>query len=288
MRLRASPVVRVKLGRHEAQRGEPTRHVADIAHLAGRESAAEQRALAVGEPLLEHLIAADGEAPDRVRHIAPEGVGVEKHVVRTRAEQCRARRCLCLVGRILAAGDPAPAGHNRPILAGMAPAGSNGPISLAHRAAASLHWQSDGAKDWVDIACGDAGNRGLGIEQGGDTRAERGGGTEQLGRTGQRHARPILADAGFVLGEPRGGVADSKRMHPGLGGGVAVGVGITKAKGGEPSADGRGKIGARLAIQKANNGDIIGVPAQRVIVAEQRRPVERDALRVSHRRRAYS
>jgi hypothetical protein len=51
---------------------------------------------------------------------------------------------------------------------------------LAHLPAASLRRHGDGAEHRLDLASGDAGNRGVGIEQGGDARAKRGGGAEQL------------------------------------------------------------------------------------------------------------
>jgi len=44
--------------------GDAARRLGDVPSLVGLEVAAEQGALAVAEPLLHHLVAADGAGPD--------------------------------------------------------------------------------------------------------------------------------------------------------------------------------------------------------------------------------
>ncbi len=81
--------VRVTRGtrRHQAERGEASGDIAHIACLARLRRATEQRPFAIGKPFLQHLITADGEAPDRFGDVAPTGVRVEEHVLCARAEQ---------------------------------------------------------------------------------------------------------------------------------------------------------------------------------------------------------
>ena len=67
----AGAVVGVQFRGHQPERGEAAGHVADVADLGGGQGAAEERTLAVGEPLLQHLVAADGESPDSIRDVPP-------------------------------------------------------------------------------------------------------------------------------------------------------------------------------------------------------------------------
>jgi len=80
-------VVRVQLGLHEHERGDAAHHLADVARLLGLEVAAEQSALAVGEPLLDDLIAADRVAPHVRKHAAPVRDIVEIDVETRLAEE---------------------------------------------------------------------------------------------------------------------------------------------------------------------------------------------------------
>jgi hypothetical protein len=88
----------------------------------------------------------------------------------------------------------------------MAPSGGHDPIGIAHLPAAALDRHSDDAKHRLDVAGGDAGNRSVGIEQGGDARAKRGGGAEQLSRAGQGQdhqpaANSHMREAGVSAGK---------------------------------------------------------------------------------------
>ena len=58
-------------------------------HLLGVERAGEDVALAVGEPLLEHLVAAELVAPDGGGDVAPVGAVVEVDVERGVADAVR-------------------------------------------------------------------------------------------------------------------------------------------------------------------------------------------------------
>ena len=82
----AGAIIGIQRRRHQAQRGEPAGHIPHITHLDRRERAAEQRLLAIREELLQHLVAADGEAPDRFGNVTPIRVLVEEHVVGASAQ----------------------------------------------------------------------------------------------------------------------------------------------------------------------------------------------------------
>ena len=60
-------VVGVERRLEQQDGGDATRHLGDVARLVGRQVAAQQRALTVGQPLLDDLVAADRVAPDPLR-----------------------------------------------------------------------------------------------------------------------------------------------------------------------------------------------------------------------------
>ena len=80
-------VVGVELGLHQHEGGDAAHHLGDVARLLGLEVAAEQRALAVAQPLLDDLLAADRVAPHVGRHASPVRDVVEVHIETRLAEE---------------------------------------------------------------------------------------------------------------------------------------------------------------------------------------------------------
>src|SRR6185312_8777224 len=97
-----------------------------------------QRLLTVGQKLLQDLIAADGELPDRLGNILPEGGFVEEDINSIGTEIGSHRQCGGFIGCIVARDTAPTARHDRAALAGVTPAGSDLAVSLGHRAAAAL------------------------------------------------------------------------------------------------------------------------------------------------------
>src|ERR1035437_3993775 len=80
-------VVRIQLRLEQNQRGQAAGDVGDFAGLIGGYRAAQQTVLAVAQPFLQHLVAADGVIPDLLRHVLPIGGVVEVNVVRGLTQQ---------------------------------------------------------------------------------------------------------------------------------------------------------------------------------------------------------
>ena len=66
-------VVGVEGGFEEEDGGDAAGHFLDVTDFVSGEGAAEERFFAVGEPLLDDLIAADGVVPDFGRDVSPQG-----------------------------------------------------------------------------------------------------------------------------------------------------------------------------------------------------------------------
>ena len=66
----------------DGHRRNPPTGVSKMLDFLGLERTVEDRALTVGEPFLENLVASQFVAPDGSRDVAPEGAGIEIHVER--------------------------------------------------------------------------------------------------------------------------------------------------------------------------------------------------------------
>jgi hypothetical protein len=87
VRIRLHPlVVLVQRRLEEEDGGDAARHRGDVARLVGRKVTPEQGALAVREPLLDYVVAADRVLPDAGGDAAPVGDVVEEDVVAGAAE----------------------------------------------------------------------------------------------------------------------------------------------------------------------------------------------------------
>ena len=63
MRRSAGPIIGIKLGTHEPERGQAARDIAHVPDLRRRQRAAEQRLFAIGQPFLYDLITANRKVP---------------------------------------------------------------------------------------------------------------------------------------------------------------------------------------------------------------------------------
>src|ERR1039457_1792924 len=118
-------VIGVERGTHQEECRDAPRHIGDMAGFLLGESAAQQYLFAIAEPLLDHLIAAEGVLPDGGRNVAPEGFAVEIDVVGGSAGQGGGE----LEWRVGARDGLALAGHGDAALAAMPPPG--GEIEIA-------------------------------------------------------------------------------------------------------------------------------------------------------------
>ena len=78
------------MGGLEEEDGDAASHFLDVADFVFSERAAEKRLFAVGEPLLDGLIAANGVVPNANRNVGPVGDFVEVNVAGFVAEFFRA------------------------------------------------------------------------------------------------------------------------------------------------------------------------------------------------------
>ncbi len=89
---------------------------------SGVSGAPQQGVLAVAEPFLHHLVAADGEVPHLLRHVAPIGAVIEIDIVGGFTKQ----GILGFFFRAIEAGEHfAFAGHGHTALAGVTPTGGD-------------------------------------------------------------------------------------------------------------------------------------------------------------------
>ena len=101
-------------GCHHQHGGNSARDFGELPNLHAPKVAAEDSALAVGQPLLEHLVAAEPVVPDGGRYVAPKGLRVEVDI-EGRATEIR-KRIAHGRGFLRCAGsfdNAAPAGHHR-------------------------------------------------------------------------------------------------------------------------------------------------------------------------------
>ncbi len=77
---RTRRIVRIELTAQGQNRRNPPYMVRELLDLVAREREAGEGGLAVAEPLLEDLIAAEGVAPDRFGNVFPAGGFVEVDV----------------------------------------------------------------------------------------------------------------------------------------------------------------------------------------------------------------
>lgn len=79
-------VVGVEVGLKKDQGGDAADHVGDVFGFLHGEAATEERFLAIAEPLLNDLIAADGVVPDGARGVGPIGDVIGEKVARAEVE----------------------------------------------------------------------------------------------------------------------------------------------------------------------------------------------------------
>ena len=141
-------------------RPDPARDVGEVLHLLRAERAAEDGALAVGEPLLEHLVAAEAVVPDGGRDVAPERLAVEVDVEGSLAEHRKhvAHR-RALIRREGAFCGAALARHHRVALAEMPPAGGDREVLARHVAPAGRGGDGDRGDLGPQRRARDAGDR---------------------------------------------------------------------------------------------------------------------------------
>src|SRR5450830_374952 len=188
--IRLHPLVVLVERRLEQQDGgDAPGHLGDVARLLGLEATPEQSAIAVGEPLLHHLVAAYRVLPDAGGDAAPVGDVVQVDVVAGAAE---AGGELVVgeaeVGEAFAKGGDlgpgegalegaAAAGHGDAALAAVTPAGGDGEVADGgvELAPEDRGEHADRAQLVANGAGGDCVNRLLDVEERRDGAAELGG-----------------------------------------------------------------------------------------------------------------
>ncbi len=76
----AVEIIRIQFFFQQQQRGDPARDARHFAGFFDCKGAVEDVVLAIRQPLLDDLVAADGVLPDARGDVRPEGDLVEKHV----------------------------------------------------------------------------------------------------------------------------------------------------------------------------------------------------------------
>ena len=215
----------------------------------GSQRAGEEGAFAVGEPLLEHLVAAEFVAPDVGGDVAPEGVGVQVDVEGGVAQGGEGGgEGGAFFRGVGAFGGAALAGHDGAAGAEVAPAGGEGEVVACHVAAARGGGDGDGGGFRAQGAGGDAGDGGFGVEEGGECAAAFGGAGEGC--------RRVVAFAVGPAGEGDAGPFHAQRAGVGLAvGGVVEGgedvveqVFDIETEAVEVAACGSGDVGAAARV----------------------------------------
>src|SRR5450759_5180583 len=206
-------VVRVERRLEQQDGGDAAGHLGDVTRLFGLEVTPEQGALAVGEPLLHHLVAADRVLPDAGGDAAPVGDVAQVDVVAGAAEaggelvvgEAEISEALAEGGElgvgVGALDDAAAAGPSDAALAAVAPAGGDGEVAGGgvELASGDRGEHADRAQLVAHGAGGDCVDRLLDVEQRRDLAAELGGGEEGVAGGGERDAGPVLAEGAGVL-----------------------------------------------------------------------------------------
>lgn len=117
-------VVGIELGFEEKDGGDAPRHFLDVFDFLDGQGPAEEEQFAIGKPLFDDLIAADGVVPGAGRNVGPAGGAVEIDVAGFFAEAAKncfseslkgfrsIEKCLPLVGRVRSGEEFAFAGHS--------------------------------------------------------------------------------------------------------------------------------------------------------------------------------
>ena len=210
------PVVGVQGCLQGNQSREPPGHLRHVTDFVGRQAAAQEGLFAVGQPLLDDLVAANGVVPHRLGYVPPARDIVKVDVV-------------CPV----IPSDEFPfARHCDATLAGVTPSGGQVQVADFGLRRFPVHALKDGnTPQFVsNLTSGYAGNRRFRVQQGRHLPPKRRRGEQRILRLRKRNPRPVLTDAVRVLGEIGGRVTNGQRVIPDQFGGCLIGVRVGQAE----------------------------------------------------------
>ena len=193
---------------------DPPCGIGEVLHFLQSQRTPKYTTLAVREPFLDDLVAAELVAPHGFGDVAPVGVGVEVDIEGRLSQR---RQSIPQGGAFIrgigAFDGVALAGHDGAARADVAPTGGQREVVARHVAPVRGGGNGDGGHLRAERAHRDAGNRGSGVEQGGEHAAPFGRAGERVGiaairPAGERDARPFHAQRTRV-GHAVGGIVES-------------------------------------------------------------------------------
>ncbi len=245
----------------------------EVRHLFAVQRPVDDRLVAVAQPFLEHLIAADPAFPDRLRNPAPKARRVQSDIEDMSPEDVgvRSQRGLRR-GRSALIGTAAKRhGH-----AGI------GAIAPARQIPVALHTRPGrGNGDRCQLrpggAAADTGHGRVRVEQRGELGAQSRRSMQEIRASRQRYARPALAKAARVLGKIKRTVEAGERMMEQQRGRFRRWL---QAQGVQVGDRCFGQVGAWRTGQVVYYRNKVSVGAKRVLISQAGGPISRKALRI--------